>query len=135
MVFGNLVLTKDHLWYLPSNSPGNGFLHNQRVLNHSIVTKLTKYFCGNISGHALMVRPAARLETMELLISSYVLVCIVGKRRWISLYGCYFLIYVIRRPCSLDILLTKNSNFIQRMIPRTDVNHFRKPTKVSYLVQ
>ena len=55
-----------------------------------------------------MGRPAARLETMLLMISSFVLVCIVGKRQQLSLYGCYFLICVIRRPCSLDILLTMN---------------------------
>ena len=36
--------------------------------------------CRNMSGHTLVDRPAARLETMELVISSYVLVCIVGKR-------------------------------------------------------
>ena len=37
--------------------------------------------CRNMPSHALMGRPAARLETMVLVISSYVLVCIVGKRR------------------------------------------------------
>ena len=37
--------------------------------------------CINIPGHALMGRPPARLETMSLVISSYVLVCIVGRRR------------------------------------------------------
>ena len=64
--------------------------------------------CINMSVHVLMGRPSARLETMVLVFSSYVLVFVVGKRRWLSLYGCYFLFYVIRRPCSLDILLTKN---------------------------
>ena len=39
------------------------------------------YRCRNISGHALMGRPDARLEMMALMIRSYVLVCIVGKRR------------------------------------------------------
>ena len=37
--------------------------------------------CRNMSGHALMGRPAARLVTMVLVIRSYVLVYIVGKRR------------------------------------------------------
>ena len=37
--------------------------------------------CRNMSGHTLMGRPAARLETMALAIRSYVLVYIVGKRR------------------------------------------------------
>ena len=37
--------------------------------------------CRNIPGHAFMDRPAARLETMALVIRSYVLVYVVGKRR------------------------------------------------------
>ena len=49
-----------------------------------------------------MGHPAAILETTVLAKRSYVVVCIVDKRRLLSLYGCYFLIYVIRRPCSLD---------------------------------
>ena len=64
--------------------------------------------CRNMPGQALMVRPSARLETMALVKRSYVLVRMVDKRRQLSLYGCYFLIYVIRRPCSLDISLTTN---------------------------
>ena len=36
--------------------------------------------CRNMSGHALVGCPAARLETMVLVIISYVLVCIVGKK-------------------------------------------------------
>ena len=64
--------------------------------------------CGNVSDHALMGRPAARLETIALVIYFYVLVCIVGKRRRVFLYVCYFLIYMIRRPCPLDISLTIN---------------------------
>ena len=35
----------------------------------------------NMSGHALMGRPAGRLDTMVLVFSSYVLVCFVDKRR------------------------------------------------------
>ena len=65
-------------------------------------------FCRNMSGHALMGRPSSRMETMALVFSSYVVVCIVDKRRWLSLYVCYFLIYVIRRPCSLGVSLTTN---------------------------
>ena len=37
--------------------------------------------CRNMSCHALMVRPAARLETMALVKQTYVLVLKVGKRR------------------------------------------------------
>ena len=37
--------------------------------------------CRNMSRHVLMGRPAARLEMMALVIRSYVLVYIVGKRR------------------------------------------------------
>ena len=33
-------------------------------LNHSAGLVLTTQWCGNISGHALMGRPAARLDTM-----------------------------------------------------------------------
>ena len=36
--------------------------------------------CENMSGHALMGRPAARLETMALVFSSYAVVCIVCKK-------------------------------------------------------
>ena len=38
------------------------------------ICRLLISFCRNMSGHALMGRPAARLETMALLIHSYVLV-------------------------------------------------------------
>ena len=65
-------------------------------------------WCRNISGHALMGRPANILETIVLVKCSHVLVCFVDKRRWMILYGCYSLIYVIRRLCSLDILFTRN---------------------------
>ena len=64
--------------------------------------------CRNMSGHVLMGRPAARMEMMALVICSYVLVLNVGKRRWLSLYGCDFLIYEIRCPCSLHISLIMN---------------------------
>ena len=37
--------------------------------------------CRNMSGHALMGRPAARLEMMVLVFRSYVLVCVISKRR------------------------------------------------------
>ena len=51
--------------------------------------------CRNISGHALMGRPAARLERMALVFSLYVLVCVVDKRWVLFLYGCNLLIYVM----------------------------------------
>ena len=41
----------------------------------------TGTLCINMSGHTLMGRPAARLETMVLVRISYVVVCIVDKRR------------------------------------------------------
>ena len=55
----------------------------------------------NMSGHALMGRPDARLETMLLVFSSYVVVCIVCKRRRLSLYGCYLLILCDDNPVFL----------------------------------
>ena len=61
-----------------------------------------------MSGHMLMGHQDARLETMVLVIRSYVLVYIVGKMRWISPYERNLLMYVIRRPCSLGKLLTRN---------------------------
>ena len=61
-----------------------------------------------MSSHALIVRPAARLETIVLVIHSYVLLQSVHKTEWLSSYGCYFLIYVIRCTCSLDVSLTRN---------------------------
>ena len=61
-----------------------------------------------MSCYTLMGRPAAILETMALIIHSYVLVLNVGKRRWISPYGCNFLIYMIRRPCYLYKYITRN---------------------------
>ena len=64
-------------------------------------------------GHAFMGRPAARLEMMALVIHSYVLVSNVVKRRWLYPYGCNLLIYVIRRPCSLDKLITRNRTIVQ----------------------
>ena len=51
---------------------------------------ISSAMCWNMSGHTLMGRPAARLGTMALAFSSYVVVCIIDKRRWLSLYGCYF---------------------------------------------
>ena len=66
------------------------------------------YCCTKMSDHTCTGRTAARLETMVLVFSSYVLIYVVNKRWWLSLYGCYFLIYVIRRPWSLDISLTRN---------------------------
>ena len=67
--------------------------------------------CRNMSGHALMGCPAARLVTMVLVFSSYVLKCVICKRRWLSLYRCYFLIYVMILPCSLQKLLTRNHRY------------------------
>ena len=66
--------------------------------------------CINMYGQALMSRPAARLETMALVIRLYVLVCIVGKRRRLSPYGCNLLLYVMILPCSLQKPLTRNQN-------------------------
>ena len=48
----------------------------------SYMAQATMYaYCRNMSGHALMGRPAARLEMMALVIRSYVLVYIVAKRQ------------------------------------------------------
>ena len=88
----------------------------------------------NMSSHALMGRPAARLEKMALMINSYVLVWNVGKRRWLPPYGCNFLIYVIISPCSLDKLLTSNQTLFNVWI-HVRTYHISNPTKVSYLVQ
>ena len=57
--------------------------------------------CRNISVHVLMGRSADRLETMALVFSSYVLVCIVDKRRVLSLYGCNLLILCDDTPVFL----------------------------------
>ena len=88
----------------------------------------------NMSGHALMGRPAARLETMALVFSSYVLVCVICKRRWIYLYGCYFLIYVMILPCSLQKPLTRNQTLFNVWL-HIRTYHSRNLTKLSYLVQ
>ena len=76
-----------------------------------------------MSGHALMGRPAARLETMALVISLYVLVFIVGK----NLFD--------KTPVFLRHIAYYELNVKQRMTPRTNVSQSRNPTNVSYLVQ
>ena len=50
------------------------------AMEKGLYAKLVIIFI-NMSGHSLMGCPAARLETMVLVIQSYVLVYIVGKRR------------------------------------------------------
>ena len=103
-------------WVKTGDENGENFTYRSvMAFSHSPLTCAFKDLksgllagCRNISGHTLMGRPAARLETMVLVFSSYVVVFIVDKSRCLSLYGCYFLIYVIRRPFSLDISLTGN---------------------------
>ena len=90
--------------------------------------------CISMSGHTYMGRPAARLETMVLVFSSYVLVYVVNIRRWLSLYGCYFLIYVMILPCSLQKPLTRNQTLFNVWL-HVRTYHSRNPTKVSYLIQ
>ena len=52
--------------------------HKDSTALHSFhVYNRWKKSCWNMSGHALMGRPAARLETMVLVFSSYVLVCVI----------------------------------------------------------
>ena len=63
-------------------------------------------WCRNMSGLALMGCPAARLEAMVLVSSSYTLVYVVNKRRLLSLYGCQFLTFVMILSCSLWKILT-----------------------------
>ena len=63
-----------------------GNLKQRKAISLTIVMLVDAVFAfaciyRNISGHMLMDRPATRLETMALVISSYVLVCLVGKRR------------------------------------------------------
>ena len=43
----------------------------------SAIFRNSGFDCKNMSGHALIGRPAARLETMALAFSLYVIVCIV----------------------------------------------------------
>ena len=45
-----------------------------------------------------MGRPAARLETMVLMINSYVVVVLYAKDDDFPCNGCYLLVYVIRCP-------------------------------------
>ena len=90
--------------------------------------------CRNMSGHALMGHPASRLEKMVLMISSYVLVYVVCKRRWLSLYGCYLLIYVIILPFSLEKPLTRNQTLFNIWL-HVRTYPCRNITKLSYLVQ
>ena len=54
-----------------------------KVSSNTCLTVMTivVHSCRNMSGHALMGRPAARLETMVLVKRSYVVVCVVRKRR------------------------------------------------------
>ena len=103
------------------------------IINRRATRKKLDY-CRNMSGHALMGRPAARLETMALVFISYVFVCFVDKRRWLSLYGCYFLIYVMILPCSLEKLLTMNQKLFNIWL-HVQTYHSSNLTKVSYLVQ
>ena len=51
-----------------------------RINKRKIIMSLRRYICRNMSGHTLMGRPAAIMETMVLVIHSYVLIYIVGKR-------------------------------------------------------
>ena len=90
--------------------------------------------CINMSIHALVGRPAARLEMMALVFSSYLLVCVVDKRRVLSLYGCNLLIYVMILPCSLQKMLTRNQALFNVLI-HVRTYHSKNLTKVSYLVQ
>ena len=87
-------------------------------------------WCRNMSGHALMGRPAARLEMIALEFSSYVVVCIVDKRQLLSLYVWYFFIYL----CSLQKPLTRNQELFNLWL-HVQTYHSRNHTKVSYLVQ
>ena len=60
---------------------GNGFWGIRADIGGWNVWDRNRCGCINISGHTLMGRPAARLETMAVVIRSYVLVYIVVKRR------------------------------------------------------
>ena len=55
-----------------------------------------------MSCYALMGYPAPILETMELVIHSYVIVLNIGKRQTLYLYGYNLLFNVIQIPCSLE---------------------------------
>ena len=50
-------------------------------LQQSRESKVSLHICRNMFGHVLIGRPSARLETMVLARSSYVVVCILDKRR------------------------------------------------------
>ena len=78
IIFGKKINWKGFI-----ESQGGGFsMENDRTWRI-----LLGCICRNLSGHVFMGRPTARLETMALVISSYLLVCILGKRRWLSPYG------------------------------------------------
>ena len=109
------------------------FFHPRRVTTYMSDLGMATD-CINMYGHTFMGRPAARLETMALLISLYVLVCIVGKRRWLFPYGCNLLIYVMILPCYLQKPLTRNQKLFNVWI-HVRRYHSRNPTKVSCLVQ
>ena len=68
------------------------------------------------------------------LISSYVVVGVLDKRRVLSLYGCNLLIYVMILPCSLQKPLTRNQTLFNVLI-HILTYHSRSLTRVSYLVQ
>ena len=57
--------------------------HMRAALNilNPVLGQSMDQLCRNMSGHALMGRPAARLETVVLVKRSYVVVCIVDKMR------------------------------------------------------
>ena len=57
------------------------FTYRLEVLSTIISTGITIEICKNMSGHALMGRQADRLETMALVFSLYVVVCIVCIRQ------------------------------------------------------
>ena len=58
--------------------------------------------------------------------------CYTQKLLWLSLYGCYFLIYVIILPCSLQKSLTRNQTLFNVWL-HVRAHHSRNLTKVSYL--
>ena len=78
-------------------------------------------------GHALMGCPAAILETMVLVFSSYIVVCIVDKKAMTFPVWVLFLNLCDKTPVFLRHIAYYESNVIQRMIPHTNVNHSRNP--------
>ena len=75
-----------------------------------------------MSGHTQIGCPVARLEMMVLVINSYVVVCVVYKRRRLSLYWVLFLNLCIATPVFLTDIVYQESNVIQRMTPRTNIS-------------